>query len=131
MSTADVRPEAPPREHSPVSDAALWTSVLGPPLVFLLNLEINYAMVTWACTSGNGWALHVVHLVSLLAALGAGLMGRALWNRLSGAWPDSLPGSPARARFMAALGALGGVLFALVILAQWVTAMVLGPCLRA
>lgn len=131
MSTADIRPEAPPRERPPVSDFALWTSVLGPPFFFLLNLEVTYAIVTWACASGNAWALHASHLVTLLAALAAGLLGRALWSRLGGGWPDTRAGSEARSRFMAALGALGGVLFALVILAQWVTVMVLGPCLRA
>ena len=47
-ASVDIRSEAAPREHAPVSDLALWTSVLVPPLVFLLNLEVSYVMVDWA-----------------------------------------------------------------------------------
>ena len=131
MSTVDVRPEAAPREHPPVSDVALWTSVLTGPLVFLLNLEVSYVMVDWACSTGNGWSLHVAHAVSLLISVAAALLGRALWTRIGGGWPDRMDGSESRPHLLAALGTLGGAGFAISILAQWITVMVLGPCSRA
>ena len=129
--TVEVRPEPSPREHSPVSDLALWTSVLSGPFVFLLNLETSYAMVDWACNTGHDWALHVVHLVSLVIVAAGMLLGVALWRRVGGGWPDAEAGSDARARLLAALGALGGLGFAISIIAQWIPVMVLGTCPRA
>jgi hypothetical protein len=130
MATVDVRPEAPPREHPPVSDLALWTSTLSGPLVFLLNLEVSYVMVDWACNSGNEWALHLVHLVSLAAVVAGTLLGAALWRRVGRSWPDPGGSADSRSRLLAALGTLGGVAFAISIVAQWITVMVLGACLR-
>ena len=130
-ATVDIRPEAGPREHPAVSDAALWTSVLGGPFVFLLNLEVSYVMVDWACAMGNDWALHIVHLVALLLSAGSGLLGLTLLRRSGGGPPDSAGGSAARSRLLAIVGILGGALFAVSILAQWITVMVLGTCLRA
>ena len=130
MATVDVRPEAPPREHSPVSDLALWTSVLSGPLVFLLNLEVSYVMVDWACNASSEWALHLVHLVSLAAVVAGTLLGAALWRRVGRTWPDSDGTSDSRSRLLAALGTLGGVTFAVSIVAQWITVMVLGACPR-
>ena len=129
MATVDVRPEAPPRPQL-VSDLALWTSVLGGPIAFLLNLQVNYTMVDWACNTGHDAGLHLAHLISLALAAGAGWLGFALWRRIGGS-PDSGGGSESRSRFLAVLGALGGTLFALSIFAQWITVMVLGSCLRA
>ncbi|HEX6049517.1 MAG TPA: hypothetical protein VFZ21_09615 [Gemmatimonadaceae bacterium] len=131
MGTRDVRPEALPREHPPVSDLKQWVSFLGGPFAVLLNLEVSYAIVDWACLSANDWSLHLVHFVSLVLAVASAWLGRSLWKATGDAWPDSGPGSTSRSRFLVAMGALGGLLFPLVILAQWVTVVVLGPCRRA
>jgi hypothetical protein len=131
MATVDVRPEAAPREHPPVSDVALWTSVLTGPIVFLLNLQVNYTMVDWACNTGNDWTLHVAHAVALLVSLASALLGRSLWMRIGGGWPDSAAGSESRSRLLAVVGTIGGAGFAISILAQWITVMVLGACPRA
>ena len=130
MATVDVRPEAPPREHPPVSDLALWTSVLSGPVVFLLNLEICYVMVDWACNTGQEWALHVVHLVSLAAVVAGTLLGAALWRRVGRSWPDPDGGADSRSRLLAALGTLGGVAFAVSIVAQWIPVVAAGACVR-
>jgi hypothetical protein len=42
-----------------------------------------------------------------------------------------MDGSESRSHLLAALGTLGGAGFAISILAQWITVMVLGPCSRA
>jgi hypothetical protein len=130
MGTRDVRPEALPPANSPVSDLAQWVSFLGGAFVVLLNLEVSYAMVDWACLSGNEWSLHVVHFVSLALTVAAAWLGRVLWTRIGSDWPDPRPGAVSRSRFLAALGALGGLIFALVIVAQWAAVIVLGPCRR-
>jgi hypothetical protein len=131
MPTVDLRPEAAPRENPPVSDVALWTSVLTGPIVFLLNLQVNYTMVDWACNTGNDWSLHVAHAVALLISAASALLGRALWTRIGVGWPDTRAGSESRSRLLAVLGMIGGAGFAVSILAQWITVMVLGTCPRA
>ena len=130
-ASVNIRVEAAPREHPPVSDLALWTSVLGGPFVFLLNLEVNYVMVDWACNTGNGWALHVVHFVSLVLAAGCALLGLALLRRVRADQPAGAAGSEARSRLLATLGILSGALCAVSVFAQWIPVMVLGTCLRA
>jgi hypothetical protein len=130
MGTRDVRPEGLPKEKPPVSDLALWTSVLGGPFLVLLNLEVSYAMVDWACISGKAWSLHLVHFLTLLLAIGTALLGLVLWKRVGADWPDPGAGSVSRSRFLAAMGALGGLLFPFVIIAQWLSVMVIGPCPR-
>ena len=114
-----------------MSDLALWISVLSGPFVFLLNLQVNYVMVDWACNTGNDWALHVVHLSALALSAAGGLLGLTLWRRAGRGWPDESRGSVARSRLLAALGALGALTFAVSIVAQWITVLVLGTCLRA
>jgi hypothetical protein len=131
MATIDLRPEAAPREHPPVSDVALWTSVLTGPIVFLVNLQVNYTMVDWACNTSNSWSLHVAHAVALLISVASALLGRALWTRVGAGWPDTMAGSESRSRLLAVLGMVGGAGFAVSILAQWITVMVLGACPRA
>jgi hypothetical protein len=131
MATLDIRPEAPRHEPSPVSDLALWTTVLAGPVVFLVNLQVNYTMVDWACNTGHDWALHVAHLAAVIVVAAATLLAVALWRRLGGGWPDSRGGPHARSRLLATLGALGGGLFGVSILAQWITVIVLGACPRA
>ena len=128
-ASVDVRSETGPREHPPVSDLALWTSVLGGPFVFLLNLEVNYVMVDWACNTGNDWALHLVHFVSLLLCAACAVLGLTLLRHVRGAEPDS-GSSDSRSRLLATLGISSGALFAVSVLAQWIPLMVLGTCLR-
>jgi hypothetical protein len=128
--TVDIRPEAPPREQPPVSDTALWTAVLVGPFVFLLNLQVNYVMLDWACPTGNEWALHIMHAVSIAIAAGGAVVSRSFWQRAGGSWPDSAGGSAARTRLLGAVGVLSGALFALSIAAQWLTLMIQGTCLR-
>ena len=129
-ASVDVRTEAGPREHPPVSDLALWTSVLGGPFLFLLNLEVNYVMVDWACNTGNDWALHVVHFVSLVLSAACALLGLKLLRRVERAAPDGDRAANARSRLLATLGILSGMLFAVSVFAQWIGVMVLGTCLR-
>ncbi len=131
MTTADVRPESDSHERSPVSEIALWTSVLLGPLMFLLNLEVNYAVVDWACNTGNGWVLHVAHATSLVIIASGVLLGVVLWRRTGGGWPDTSGGPVPRSRLLAVVGTLGCVLFGVSLIAHWIPVWILGSCLRA
>jgi hypothetical protein len=87
-------------------------------------------MLDWACPTGNEWALHIMHAVSIAIAAGGAVVSRSFWQRAGGSWPDSAGGSAARTRLLGAVGVLSGALFALSIAAQWLTVMIQGTCLR-
>jgi TRAP-type C4-dicarboxylate transport system permease small subunit len=108
--------------------AALWAGLLVPPLAFLANLEISYALVPTACKAGNASMIHLVHLLCLLLALGAGLIAWKSWNTFGTEWSGTEGGPIARSRFMAGSGLVGSALFALVIVAQWLPSFGLSPC---
>ena len=129
-ASVSIRTEGAPREHPPVSNLAVWTSVLGGPFLFLLNLEVNYVMVDWACNTGNDWPGHVVHGVALVLSAGCALLGRTLLRPIKRDGPDGDGRADARSRLLATLGMLSGTLFALSVFAQWIGVMVLGTCLR-
>ena len=106
----------------------LWAGVLVGPTAMLLQLEINYALVPWACRASQVWPLHVVSLFSLLVTVVAGVLALRVWRRVS-ANEDS-GGAVGRSRFMAAVGLLISLLMALVIVAQWLPVFFHSPCER-
>jgi hypothetical protein len=124
MSTVDSRTDIP--DARPI--LALWTGLLLPPVAFLLNLEVAYALVPTACSSGNRLLVHLVHLVCFGLAGFGGLTAWRCWKSSGEAWPGGAGGPLARSRFMAGLGLLVSSLFGLVILAQWIPSFILDPC---
>ena len=101
-----------------------------PPLAFLLNLQINYALVLWACASGHEFVLHLVSMGTLLLAAGGGLIAWREWRRGGRRWPGQQEGGPPRNPFVPVMGILMSAMFFLVILAQWLPNFVLSPCER-
>jgi hypothetical protein len=107
---------------------ALWIGLLVPPVAFLLNLELAYALVPAACSSKTGLIVHLVHLACLLLDLSGGFVAWRVWRSAGAEWPGDAGGKSARSRFMAGSGVIGSALFALVIIAQWIPSFVLSPC---
>jgi hypothetical protein len=106
----------------------LWAGVLVGPMAMLMQLQINYALVLWACANSQTWPLHLVSLFALLATLVAGFLAYRVWRRVT---TDEDTGGPlARGRFMAAIGVLTSLLMCAVIVAQWLTIFFHGPCER-
>jgi cytochrome c biogenesis factor len=118
--------------HTTVPDApeirALWAGVLLGPTAFLLNLELAYAMVPNACSSQNRLPVHIVHLVCLVIALAGLMISLRSWRSSGQTWPGEEGGRIGRTRFMAGLGLLLSIEFAIVIVAQWIPSFVLSPC---
>lgn len=132
MSEAVVRPEAGPREMPPVGNAPLWAGVLAGPVAFLLLLTVNYVYVEWACARSRWWPMHVAAALALAVTVLALLLSWRNWVAAGRVWPtDDEPGSASRARFLAALGVLTSGGFVLVMIAQWIPVMILGPCQRS
>jgi hypothetical protein len=107
---------------------ALWTGVLLPPIAFLINLEVAYALVPKACASRNTLVLHLVHLVCLGLVLLGGLIAWHCWKVTGAEWPGEGGGPLARSRFMAGIGVLMSGFVALVIVADWIPSFMLNPC---
>jgi len=82
----------------------LWAGILAGPLAALTQLQANYALVLWACGSGQVWELHAVALVSLMLCEGAGLLSWRNWRKTGAGWEDEGAGVIPRSRFMSVVG---------------------------
>lgn len=107
---------------------ALWTGILAAPIAWFLQMQINYALVPWACATGHMMVLHMVTLGGLLIAAASTLTAWREWQRSGKEWPKGAGGPQMRSRFMAVLGLLISVMFFFVILAQSIPSFILSPC---
>ena len=107
---------------------ALWAGLLLAPAAFLLNLEVAYALVPTACSTGTRLLVHFVHLVCLLLAAAGALIAWRSWRSTGETWPGEAGGRLSRSRFMAGVGLLLSVFIVMVIVAQWIPSFVLNPC---
>ena len=112
----------------PTNALALWTGMLAGPIAWLLQMELGYALVPWACATGHIVVLHIVTLGGLLIAAAGALVAWREWRRSGREWPKGAGGPQMRSRFMAVLGLLTSVMFFLVILAQGLPSFILSPC---
>jgi hypothetical protein len=107
---------------------ALWAGLLLAPAAFLLNLEVAYALVPTACSTGTRLLMHVVHLVCLFLAAAGALTAWRSWKSTGETWPGGAGGRLSRSRFMAGVGLLLSLFIVMVIVAQWIPSFVLSPC---
>ncbi len=107
---------------------ALWAGLLLAPAAFLLNLEVAYALVPTACSTGTRLLMHIVHLVCLFLAAAGALTAWRSWRLTGEIWPGGAGGRLSRSRFMAGVGLLLSLFIVMVIVAQWIPSFVLSPC---
>jgi hypothetical protein len=105
-------------------DLGLWLAILGPPAVWLVQFQTIYVLVYKACVdhrsliiSGTAAAFFVV-----IALLGVAALRE--WNRTR---QGENVVSRTR-RFMSRLGLASTLLFLIVLVAQWLAALMLDPC---
>jgi hypothetical protein len=108
----------------PLRDLALWLGILGPPILWLTQFEIIYALVLPVCVAHHKILLVVISILFAAAMVGCGVIG---WN---GRAP--VAGSPSRIRFvrqfMAMLSLMSMSLFLLVVIAQVLATAMNSPC---
>jgi len=109
------------------TSVALWFAVLGGPAAGLANVLVSYPAVDRACVNDSGLILHVLTLLFLLVALGAGATAWTLRERI-GDWPSTAAGMQARSRFMATLGILTAAISIFGIILQWIPIFFIGAC---
>jgi hypothetical protein len=110
---------------------ALWIGVLGPPAVWGLQMQINYALVPRLCRTDAYWLTHLCSGAALVLAAVATLLAWREFRRLR----DEEPGArgdqwAAWPRFMAVLGLMTGTLFCLLIVAQALPSFFINPCVE-
>ena len=131
MATRRVIPNEAARFERWPGQLSLSLGVLLGPIAALVNEGMIYVTNMWACGTGSQLAMHVVPLVCLLVALGAGLIARADWARLGRGTEDEAATVDSRSRFLALGGMATSALSALLIAAQWLAIFVFGACMRS
>ena len=108
----------------PLRDLALWLGILGPPVLWLTQFEIVYALVLPVCVAHHRIVLAVISVAFGAAIIACGVIG---WN---GRAP--VPGSPPRIKFvrqfMAVLSLMSMSLFLLVVISQMLAIAMHSPC---
>lgn len=107
---------------------SLWAGLLAGPAAFLLNLQIAYVLAALSCDEARIW-LHVTALGTLALALAGGALAWRDWRSTGAGAAGDGEGAIPRSRFMSVLGMMMGVLFALIIVAQWIPMFII-PCQR-
>jgi hypothetical protein len=107
---------------------SLWVGILLPPVAWGVQLQTIYLTSEYGCLTADFVWNHVASVAALLLALAGGVLAFRLW-RASGGGSEVEDGTPlSRARFMSILGIFSGVLFSLVIFAQWLPTLMGVPC---
>ena len=97
---------------------SLYSGVILPPLICLMQMEVCFALVPLACRNGMEYALYTTHAIALLLIAGTGVMSFVNWGLLEQHY----------ARFVAMGGILSGSLFFLLTVAQTVDSLLMGAC---
>jgi hypothetical protein len=113
------------RPHS----GTTWAGLAAGPGAWAVNLQVNYAGVPWMCGHHLNFAAPLSLALAAVALVGAFISWRA-WRSTGGSaryW-SVVDGRPFN--FWAGVGALSGVLFALIILMQGAAGLFLQGCER-
>jgi hypothetical protein len=98
----------------------LWLTVLLPPIVWALQMEINYVLIRRACAAERSTSLLVTSLAALVLIVLSAIVAWPYSWRLR---PESRP-----TEFVGLLGLLSSGMFTVAILAQGLAAILLHPC---
>ena len=108
----------------------LWLGLLTAPLVFLLHLEVNYALVTQLCQSTHKIAISLVTLAALLVSVVGGLIAWRNWQEAGRKLPGEGGGIIEPSRLMSAVGVFISLLFIVILIAQLIPQFIFDPCHR-
>lgn len=122
-----------PRERIPgpvMPSVAIWLAMLVPPAAALAHVAAGYPIEHTACATQTLVGFHALTVVLLLLTAASGIAARREWVRRGSKTPGDSPPPDGTRRFMALIGMLGAILFAFVILIQWLPVTMLPPCVR-
>jgi hypothetical protein len=105
----------------------LWIALLLGPTAWLIQLEMNYALVPWACASGQKYIFSLISLLCLMLTTAAGFISfMSLGVKNSSKASTIVAAHPTF--FLARLGVLINSVFFLAIIAQAIPSLLLNPC---
>lgn len=108
--------------------SVLWTGLLAGPVIWLVYLQLNYALVPWACRNGNKFVLLLVTVVTLVMTAGTGVIAWRAWI-LTGATNETEEGGPIGwSRFMTLAGIGMAALITLLVAAGLIPILIYQPC---
>ena len=105
-----------------------WLGLLTGPSVFLINLQVNFTMVSWVCATHNYWAIHLVHVISIIVAAWSGLLAWRAYGRVGRGVPGEAGDAGDRERFLAVSGLLISSFSILSLIAHWIPNFILSAC---
>jgi hypothetical protein len=112
-----------------VTSGVAWAGLALGPTAWAISTQANYALAAWVCA-------HRLQVVPLLAAglalvsCGGALLSWRAWRHAGGPQQQALGSGGGPHHFVAGLGVLAGLLFALIILAQGAAGLLLDGCER-
>lgn len=104
-----------------------WGGVLLGPLAWALHLNVSFAIAHWFCDASSLVLHGITAVAALLAATGTALSWQGR-RHFSADEPEDAPRAFARARFVATLGVLIGVLSLAGIIVEGLPAFFMEPC---
>lgn len=107
--------------------AKLWFGVFGGPFAWALHLQLNYALVGWACANDAGLLLHAIAIAAILITIASAFAARSSLRRLERS-PLDVDRVMERRIFMAKSGVILSLFFVLVIFAHEIPNLILRPC---
>ncbi len=121
-------PDAPVEHDEGPAPRAQWIGFFLAPAVFFAHLQLTYVLVPWACVRDGELWIHLAGALSIaLAALGAFVAWRT-WQRAGREDPGEAGGALPRTRLLGVLGLGLSLMFALLLLGQWMTAFFFSAC---
>lgn len=102
------------------SSVALWFGLMAGPVALIINFQLRYALVPYACETGRRWMLTAISIPMFIVALTGAI---ASWRGLSADDGDAM-----RIRFMALSGLALSLIFALTIAAMAIPDFYFHPC---
>jgi hypothetical protein len=117
------------KETQAVGHLAFWAGIILAPLVWFAQMEVKYALTPWVCTTNNHIVMHAISALAMLISAGAALLAWSAWKKLGNGIPGQTKDQIARYRFMTISGIALSCMFFLVILAQEIPNIMVGPCL--
>jgi hypothetical protein len=106
-----------------------WAGLFAGPGAWAVSTQANYAATPWVCAHKVNFIPVLALVLAAVALAGAFLSWRA-WGTAGGSRASGEASDGRPVVFLAAIGILMGVLFALVILTQGAAALILDGCER-
>ena len=106
----------------------MWLGLIGPPVIFLINLQVAYMLVDWCCLNNSRLPLHLAPLMFLIICVGCGILANSERLRMERAGSTEGERTYDRTHFMLVMGATVAILCTIGIAGQWLATFILDPC---